>query len=197
MTAKENRWKFQDKESIDDLELGLIDFGWRHYDPSIARWTVQDPLADDRHWLSPYNFVQNNPVILIDPDGMLDDIIHIDGQDDIVIETDDPYDNHYVLDDGGLTYVGTTEKGGGLTVLDGSAVTVEASYTGPRAEDDPFVQRAQSEAAAIEAANTKYPGTAEPFYFVETPVETIASTASDLANGDFLMAGASTLAIVL
>ena len=34
----------------------------------IGRW-----LADRRPGLSPYNYVQNNPLIRIDPTGMLDD----------------------------------------------------------------------------------------------------------------------------
>ena len=41
------------------------------YDPRlIRRWRV-DPLAHLRSWISPYNFVQNNPINRIDPDGAL------------------------------------------------------------------------------------------------------------------------------
>jgi hypothetical protein len=32
-----------------------------------------DPLAEKRSWVSPYNFVQNNPINRVDPDGRLDD----------------------------------------------------------------------------------------------------------------------------
>ncbi|MCK9236433.1 MAG: hypothetical protein M0P09_09005 [Acholeplasmataceae bacterium] len=32
-----------------------------------------DPMAHERSWVSPYNFVQNNPINRIDPAGMLDD----------------------------------------------------------------------------------------------------------------------------
>jgi len=40
-----------------------------------------DPLASERSWLTPYNFVQNNPVLRIDPNGALDDIV-VTGIDD-------------------------------------------------------------------------------------------------------------------
>ncbi|MEM6524669.1 MAG: hypothetical protein AAF693_12780 [Bacteroidota bacterium] len=35
----------------------------------ISRWLSPDPLADDFTSLSPYNFVENNPINMIDPDG--------------------------------------------------------------------------------------------------------------------------------
>ncbi|CAD5253877.1 hypothetical protein IMPR6_80032 [Imperialibacter sp. EC-SDR9] len=34
--------------------------------------STTDPLADQRDWLSPYNYVQNNPLLRVDPDGRLD-----------------------------------------------------------------------------------------------------------------------------
>ncbi len=43
------------------------------YDPQIGRWHVIDPMAEQRNWVNPYNYVQNNPVNRIDPFGTLDD----------------------------------------------------------------------------------------------------------------------------
>lgn len=31
-----------------------------------------DPLAVERSWMAPYNYVQNNPILRVDPDGALD-----------------------------------------------------------------------------------------------------------------------------
>lgn len=66
-----NAWKYNNKELEEELNLGWYDYGARRYDPAIARWTTQDPLADMYESWSPYNYTMNNPIRYIDPDGMM------------------------------------------------------------------------------------------------------------------------------
>jgi uncharacterized protein RhaS with RHS repeats len=40
------------------------------YDPSLGRWHCNDPMAEKYYSISPYVYVANNPIRLIDPNGM-------------------------------------------------------------------------------------------------------------------------------
>lgn len=64
---------YNGKELQDELNMGWLDYGARMYMPELGRWGVVDPLSDRRLWVSPYNYVQNNPISRFDPTGMLDD----------------------------------------------------------------------------------------------------------------------------
>ena len=52
-----------------DAESGMLYAGARFYMPNIGRWTSVDPLAASYPAWSPYNYVLNNPLGLVDPDG--------------------------------------------------------------------------------------------------------------------------------
>jgi RHS repeat-associated protein len=71
------RYRYNGKELNEELEL--YDYGARWYDPSIARWTSVDPLADQFAAHSPYHYAYNNPLRFIDPDGRSADDIILNG----------------------------------------------------------------------------------------------------------------------
>ncbi len=60
---------YNGKEYQDELGLNWHDYGFRNYDAALGRWMNIDPLADAYFGLSPYTYVANNPMLLIDPDG--------------------------------------------------------------------------------------------------------------------------------
>jgi len=64
----------RDAETISENNAGtgFDDRGLRMYDSDIARFIGVDPLAAQRAWLSPFNYVQNNPIMRTDPTGGLD-----------------------------------------------------------------------------------------------------------------------------
>ena len=79
MTQRENitgvekvKYKFTGKELDEEGELDWYYFGARYYDPSVGRFLSSDPLADLRPSLTPYHYCVNNPLIYIDPFGLIE-----------------------------------------------------------------------------------------------------------------------------
>ena len=82
----DNRWQYAGKEAQrfapggvfnqpslsgnGSVDLGLLNFGARMYDPFTARWTAVDPASINSTTHSPFCYCVNNPIVLIDPSGL-------------------------------------------------------------------------------------------------------------------------------
>jgi RHS repeat-associated protein len=70
--SKPNRYKLSGNEEQTEFDFNVYDFNARTYDPILGRFMQVDPMADKRTWVNPYNYVQNNPMIRLDPEGTED-----------------------------------------------------------------------------------------------------------------------------
>src|SRR5690606_19228538 len=67
-------FSFNGKEKDGDGEWGNVayDYGFRIYDPEIAKFLSVDPLTTKYPWYTPYQFAGNKPISNIDLDGKED-----------------------------------------------------------------------------------------------------------------------------
>lgn len=66
-SSNNSPYKFNGKEL--DEETGWYYYGARYYDPRISVWLSVDQMWERHSTKSPYVYVLNNPIALIDPDG--------------------------------------------------------------------------------------------------------------------------------
>ncbi len=55
---------------LHDKDTGLVQFGYRDYDPDIGRWTAKDPILFAGGDTDLYGYVLNDPVNAVDPLGL-------------------------------------------------------------------------------------------------------------------------------
>lgn len=65
-----NQYKYNGKELDDENGLDWYSYGARYYDAEVARWHAVDPLSQIYPSMSPYSYAANNPINLLDPNGM-------------------------------------------------------------------------------------------------------------------------------
>jgi RHS repeat-associated protein len=68
--AIDNKYQYNGKEINDDFGLGWNDYGARWYDATVGRWWSVDLMAEKTLFNNPYHYVNNNPLLHIDPTGM-------------------------------------------------------------------------------------------------------------------------------
>jgi RHS repeat-associated protein len=71
-------YKYNGKELDTKKGLNWYDYGARHYDATLGRWFVVDPLAEKYYSSSPFAYCGNNPIKYIDFNGMSYDGYTID-----------------------------------------------------------------------------------------------------------------------
>ena len=91
-----------------DEETGMYYYGARYYEPRLSLWMSCDPLAEMGLNLSPYNFMFNNPLILIDPHGLWP----IYSKDGTYLGNDGRYEKGKDL---AFTGIATYDKNGNIT----------------------------------------------------------------------------------
>ena len=140
--------KFLTTQHESDLETGLDYRMARLYDEDLGVFLGVDPLEGQRSWVSPYNYVQNNPIMRLDPDGMLDDWVERkdeNGDESIVWDENVTSEGDEDLKEGD-TYLGKAvvvfegslnEKLGDDGTLHGSgARPAKVTVYGPKGSDD-------------------------------------------------------------
>ena len=136
------RYKFTGHER--DMETGFDYAHARYYNSDFSIFMSVDPLSDARPGLSPYNYCQLNPVMRIDPTGMLDDNIEDPNgqQGNAGTGYKATSDGKYLYGNGLKTLVWNPDKtsGGNLSANGNGGYD---DYTGPEIDFDNYEKNQQ------------------------------------------------------
>ena len=69
-TGDAQPYKYNGKELDRKGGLDWYDYGARYYDAALGRWHVVDPMSEKYYGVSPYLYCANNPILLVDSNGM-------------------------------------------------------------------------------------------------------------------------------
>jgi RHS repeat-associated protein len=98
-TTYEAIYKFSGKER--DLETGYGYFGARYYSSELGIWISTDPMAGKYPSSTPYAYCRNNPIMLVDPNGMDDEFSqtkYVNQKGELLHETNDGLKDIVVID---------------------------------------------------------------------------------------------------
>jgi RHS repeat-associated protein len=69
ISSNASPYQYSGKEMLTFNGYNMNDYGARYYDAALGRWNVMDELSEKYHSFSCYNFVVNNPMKYVDPNG--------------------------------------------------------------------------------------------------------------------------------
>jgi len=117
-----NAYKFNGKE-LDDA-TGMYYYGARYYDPRISIFVSVDPLAEKYPGWTPYHYVHNNPINMVDPTGM-----EADGWRKNLANGEMSYDDSYTFENtpDGYEYSDASQDSNYTYNPDGSKTPTESS----------------------------------------------------------------------